>query len=87
MTRLESQIPDSLYKQVKTLAERESISIDQLVSIALAAQVSAWLTKDYIAERAARGSWDKALEVLAQVPDVEPPVYDRLPEGYQRKSI
>jgi len=50
------RIPDSLYQQVKSFAERESISVDQLVSIALAAQVSAWLTKDYIAERTARDS-------------------------------
>jgi hypothetical protein len=78
MTTIETQIPDSLYKQVKSLAERESISVDQLVSIALASQVSAWLTKDYLAERAARGSWDKALEVLAQAPDVEPADHDRL---------
>jgi hypothetical protein len=47
---IKSQIPDSLYKQVKSLAERESISVDQLISIALAGQVSAWLTKDYPAE-------------------------------------
>ena len=78
MTTIETRIPDSLYKQVKSLAERESISIDQLVSIALAGQVSAWLTKDYLAELAARGSWDKALEVLAQAPDVEPAEHDRL---------
>ena len=56
MTTIETQIPDSLYNQVKSLAERESISVDQLVNIALAAQVSAWLTKDYLAERAARGT-------------------------------
>ena len=78
MTRIESQIPDSLYKQVRSLAEHEHISVDQLVSIALAAQVSAWLTKDYIEERARRGNWDKALEVLAHVPDVEPAEQDRL---------
>jgi hypothetical protein len=78
MTTVETHIPDSLYKQVKSLAERESISIDQLISIALAGQVSAWLTKDYLAERAARGSWDKAQEVLAQAPDVEPADHDRL---------
>jgi len=78
MTTIETRIPDSLYKQVKSLAERESISVDQLVSIALAGQVSAWLTKDYLAERAARGSWEKALEVLAQAPDVEPADLDRL---------
>jgi hypothetical protein len=78
MTTIETRIPDSLYKQVKSLAERESISIDQLISIALAGQVSAWLTKDYLKELAARGSWDKAREVLAQAPDVEPADHDRL---------
>jgi uncharacterized membrane-anchored protein len=78
MTTIETQIPESLYNQVKSLAERENISVDHLVAIALAAQVSAWLTKDYIAERARRGSWDEALKVLAQVPDVEPAEHDRL---------
>jgi len=85
MTKIESQIPDSLYNQVRSLAEREHISIDQLVSIALAAQVSAWLTKDYIEERARRGSREGFLKALEQVPDVEPAEYDRLPEEYQRK--
>ena len=56
MTTIETRIPDSLYQQVKSFAERESISVDQLVSIALAVQVSAWLTKDYIAERTDRDS-------------------------------
>ena len=78
MTRIETQIPESLYNQVKLLAERESITVDHLVAIALAAQVSAWLTKDYIAERARRGSWDEALKVLAQVPGAEPAEHDTL---------
>ena len=78
MTTIETHIPDSLHKQLKSLAQREGISIDQLISIALAGQVSAWLTKDYLEERATRGSWEKALEVLAHAPDVEPADHDRL---------
>lgn len=78
MTKIESQIPDSLYQQVKALAERESVSVDQLIAIALAAQVSAWLTKDYLEERARHGSWEEALKVLSQVPDVEPAEHDKL---------
>jgi uncharacterized membrane-anchored protein len=78
MTTIKTEIPDSLYNQVKSLAERESITVNQLASIALAAQVSAWMTKDYIAERARRGSWDEALKVLAKVPDAEPAEQDRL---------
>lgn len=78
MITLKSQIPDSLYQQVEQLALRENISMDQLVSIALSAQVSAWMTKDYLEERARRGSWEKAMKVLEQVPDVEPDEHDRL---------
>lgn len=78
MTILKAQIPDSLYKQVEALATREEVTIDQLVAIALSAQVSAWMTKDYLEERAKRGNWEKFQEVLAKVPDVEPEEDDKL---------
>lgn len=78
MTNLNAQIPDSLYKQVEALAARENISVDQLVAIALSAQVSAWMTKDYLEQRAERGSWQKFQQVLTKVPDVEPEEYDKL---------
>lgn len=76
MTTIETHIPDKLFAQAKQLAERENVTLDQLVIIALTAQVSAWMTKDYLETRAARGSWEKAREVLAQSPDVDPPAHD-----------
>ncbi|MDP5339544.1 MAG: hypothetical protein NWQ28_13325 [Nodularia sp. (in: cyanobacteria)] len=78
MSNLNVQIPESLYKQIETLAAKENISLEQLVAIALSAQVSAWMTKDYIQEKAKRGSWDIFGQVLAKVPDVEPEDYERL---------
>jgi 23S rRNA G2445 N2-methylase RlmL len=78
MSNLNVQIPESLYKQIETLAAKENISLEQLVAIALSAQVSAWMTKDYIEEKAKRGSWDKFQQVLAKVPDVEPEDDDKL---------
>ena len=78
MTNLNAQIPDSLYKQVEALAARENISVEQLVAIALSAQVSAWMTKDYLEQRAERGSWQKFQQVLTRVPDIEPGDYDKL---------
>jgi 23S rRNA G2445 N2-methylase RlmL len=78
MTNLNAQIPESLYKQVEALAARENISVEQLVAIALSAQVSAWMTKDYLEQRAERGSWQKFQQVLTKVPDVEPEDYDKL---------
>lgn len=76
VTKLETQLPDALYAQVKQLAERENLSLEQVITTALTAQVSAWMTKDYLETRAGRGSWEKAREVLAQSPDVDPPAHD-----------
>jgi 23S rRNA G2445 N2-methylase RlmL len=78
MSNLNVQIPDSLYKQIEALAAKENMSLEQLVAIALSAQVSAWMTKDYIEEKAKHGSWDKFQRVLAKVPDLEPEDFDKL---------
>ncbi|MDM9585684.1 MULTISPECIES: hypothetical protein [unclassified Nostoc] len=78
MTNLNVQLPESLYKQIEALAARENISIEQLATIALSAQVSAWMTKDYLEEKAKSGSWQKFQQVLNKVPNVEPEEYDKL---------
>lgn len=78
MTNLNVQIPNSLYKQIEAKALKENVPIDQLVAIALSAQVSSWATKDYIEAPKARGSWNKFKQVLNKVPDVEPEDYDKL---------
>jgi hypothetical protein len=78
MTNLNIQLPESLYKQIEALAAKENIAIEQLVAIALSAQVSAWMTKDYLEEKAKRGSWKKFQQVLNKVPNIEPEEYDNL---------
>jgi hypothetical protein len=78
MSNLNVQIPESLYKQIKALATKENVPIEQLVAIALSAQVSAWTTKDYLEEKGLRGSWQKFQQVLKKVPDVEPEDDDKL---------
>ncbi|MBD2497931.1 ribbon-helix-helix protein, CopG family [Nostoc sp. FACHB-280] len=77
MNNINVQLPESLYKQIEALAAKENISIEQLVAIALSAQVSAWMTKDYLEEKANRGSWEKFQQVLSKVPEVEPEEYDK----------
>ena len=76
--KISANIPDVLYQQLESFAQKEKISIGELVAIALSSQISAWLTKDYLEERAKRGSWDAFEQVLAKVPDVEPGEMDRL---------
>jgi hypothetical protein len=78
MKTLTTHLPENLFRQVERFAQKEHISLDQFVTIALSAQVSAWMTKDYLHERAERGSWEKFQQVLEKVPDVEPDEHDKL---------
>lgn len=79
MSTLSVQLPNSLYKSLQDLAEREGISIEQFITMAVAEKMAALMTEGYLAERAKRGSREKYEAALAQVPDVEPEEYDKLP--------
>lgn len=78
MSTISLRLPDSLHKQVRKLAEKESVSINQLVTVALAEKISALLTEEYLETRAKRGSRKKFERAMAKVPKVEPEEYDRL---------
>lgn len=78
MSTLSLRLPESLHQKVRELADREGISINQLVTTALAEKISALLTEEYLAARAARGSRRKFDEILSKVPDAEPEAGDKL---------
>jgi len=87
MTKIEATIPEPVLKQAEELAEREQISVEQLIGLAVTQAIGIWSNESYISLRARRGSREDFLKGLEQVPDVEPPEYDRLPEGYRPKSV
>ena len=72
MTTIQAQVPEPLARQVAELAKQENVSLDQIVSIALAYQVSAWRKRDTMSEPAKRGSWEKFDQVMSKVRDVPP---------------
>ncbi len=78
MKSLTTQISDDLYQQVERLAGQKNISLNQLVEIALTSQISASEQRDYLQERANRGSLQQFKEILARVPANEPEEYDRI---------
>jgi hypothetical protein len=84
MKTIEAQIPEPVLKQAQELATREQIPLEQIISLAVTKAVGVWSNESYIALRAKRASREKFLAALQEAPDVEPPDYDRLPEGYQR---
>jgi hypothetical protein len=65
---------------VRKLAQQESVSINQLITLALAEKLSALTTEEYLAARAKRGSRKKFQRAMSKVPKVKPEEYDRLAE-------
>lgn len=86
MTTIEAKVPDYLARLAAEVAEREKVSVDQIVALALSAQVEAWRIRDDMETRARRANPADFDALLAKVPDVPPLPGDELPEGYQRSG-
>jgi predicted transcriptional regulator len=80
MSTISLRLPDSLHRQVRKLAEKENVSINQLITLALTEKMSALLTEEYLEERAKRGNRKRFQRAMAKVPKVTPEEYDRLPQ-------
>lgn len=78
MSTMNIKVPDFLLKQAREIAEKEDVTIEQLVSSALAEKMAAMMTVEYLKIRAARGDRRKFQEAMGDVPDVAPEVFDRL---------
>jgi predicted transcriptional regulator len=72
MSTISLRLPESLHKRVRELAKSEDVSINQLITTALAEKMSALMTVDYLEERAARGDRGKFDRAMAKVRDAEP---------------
>jgi predicted transcriptional regulator len=79
MTTLSVRLSDSLHRQLKELARRDGISVNQFIATAVAEKMSALATEDYLQQRAAKGSAERFRQILSKVPDVPPDKYDALP--------
>jgi len=82
MSAMNLWLPDWLHAQVRELAERDRVSINQFVTLAVAEKVATLRTLDYIEQRGQRGSrerFDRVLQKVAEA-NLEPYEVDRLPE-------
>ncbi len=78
MSTISLRLPASLHKSVRELAKKEDVSINQLITTALAEKLSALTTVEYLNERAKRGSRRKFDRAMAKVRDVKPEERDEL---------
>lgn len=85
MSALTVNLPEDLHEKAREVAASKNLSMEALVVIALTQTLSRLVRDPNLEERAARATGKGLDEFLAQVPAVEAPEWDRLPENYQRK--
>jgi hypothetical protein len=85
MSTLSLRLPESIHRHLKVLAEREGISINQLINSAVAEKLAALMTEEYLEQRAKRGSRRRLRAVLAKVPDVAATKEDLVPTVLPRR--
>jgi hypothetical protein len=78
MTTIHANAPDYLAKLAEEAAQKENVTVDQIVALALSAQVSAWNVRDDIETRAKRGNPADLDRILAKVPNRPPLPGDEL---------
>ncbi len=78
MSTISLRLPNSLHDAARSLAEKEQISINQLVTTAVAEKISSLMTEDYLKARAARGSRKKFEAAMARVRSREPSLEDEI---------
>lgn len=78
MSTISLRLPDSLHENVRKLAKKDNISINQFVATALAEKMSALVTEEYLMERAKMGSKKKFKKALNKVKNIEPEENDKL---------
>ncbi len=78
MSAISIRLPDSLHKRIRQLAQRDKVSINQMVTLAVAEKLSALETEDYLGTRASRASKSKFQKALRKVPDRQPEADDRI---------
>lgn len=78
MTTLSLRLPESLHRHLREMARRDGVSINQMITTAIAEKMSALSTEEYLESRAKRGDREKFERVLAKVADRPPDKYDAI---------
>ena len=77
MSAVSLRLPESLHQSVKKMARQENVSVNQLITLAVAEKASALMTSDYLEKRGSRGSKERFLKILAKARDHEPDPKDQ----------
>jgi len=73
------RLASSLQKEARKTAEREGVSLNQLINLAVAEKISALRTEEFFRERGAHASLAKARKLLRRAGNEPPRHGDELP--------
>ncbi len=86
MSTISLRLPESLHAKAREVAQKEEVSLNQLIALALAEKLSALITEEYLEERAARGNRVRFRRALSKIADVEPEPHDLLEAAADKPS-
>jgi predicted DNA-binding ribbon-helix-helix protein len=78
MSTLSVRLPESVHRKLKLMADKEGVSMNQLISLAVSEKLSALLTVDYLNNRAEKANPQDFKKLLDKVPNTEPDSIDTL---------
>ncbi len=77
MSTISLRLPESLHAKARELAQKEQVSLNQLITLALAEKLSALMTQEYLTDRASKGDHKLFRQALGKVADRQPEEMDR----------
>lgn len=67
MGTISLRLPENLHRSVRALAGKEHVSINQMITLALAEKISALMADEYLGGRAKRGVGPKGGQWISEV--------------------
>lgn len=78
MTELQISLPEAIHHKVKKIAQKENLSINQLLVNSVSNEIIRYETMSFFAERAKDFNEAEFLAALQEIPQVEPEANDKL---------
>ena len=78
MSAISVRLPESLHRKLREVAKRDKVSLNQMITVALAEKLSAMETENYLSKRSKRGSKEDFQRVLGKIKAREPDNSDRI---------
>lgn len=78
MSTLSIRLPESVHRKLRDMADKEGVSMNQFISLAVSEKITALLTVDYLSDRAAKADPKQFKDLLSRVPDVAADEVDKL---------